>query len=84
MVIYRTALARSLIALTVTTASVQDRDGAKLLFATIQNACQCLTSVWADGAYMGYALAWKICYSLFITTNHAANYDAFWNVYWNV
>jgi len=47
-----------LIALTVTTASVQDRDGAKLLFATIQNACQCLTSVWADGAYSGQLLHW--------------------------
>lgn len=46
------------IALTVTTASVQDRDGAKVLFAKIQNACKRLKIVWADGGYRGELLEW--------------------------
>jgi putative transposase len=47
-----------LIAMTVTNASVQDRDGAKLLFAKILNACKRLKIVWADGGYRGALRQW--------------------------
>jgi putative transposase len=47
-----------LIAMTVTNALVQDRDGAKLLFAKILNACKRLKIVWADGGYRSALLQW--------------------------
>lgn len=47
-----------IIALTVTTASVQDRDGAKLLCAKIQGLCKGLAIVWADGGYRGELVQW--------------------------
>jgi putative transposase len=47
-----------LIAVVITNASVQDRDGAKLLFATILDSCKRLRRVWADGGYRGALLEW--------------------------
>lgn len=42
----------------VHTANVQDRDGAKLVFARAGGECACLQKVWADGGYAGQLVAW--------------------------
>jgi putative transposase len=47
-----------IIALTVTNASVQDRDGAKILFAKLRDGCKRLAIVWADGGYRGELITW--------------------------
>jgi putative transposase len=39
-------------------ASVQDRDGAKLVFEQVQSSFLCLKLVWADGGYAGKLIAW--------------------------
>ncbi len=46
-----------IIAVVVTIASVQDRDGAKLLFADATGQTR-LEKVWADGGYRGKLIAW--------------------------
>jgi hypothetical protein len=40
----------------VTAASVQDRDGAKLVFQALSNSCKHLRLIWADGGYRGRLL----------------------------
>lgn len=45
-----------LLAVVVTAASVQDRDGACLLFARLGWACKKLRLIWVDGAYRGQLL----------------------------
>jgi putative transposase len=47
-----------LLAVIVTAASVQDRDGAKLLFQRLGGACKKLRLVWVDGGYRGQLLDW--------------------------
>ena len=47
-----------LLAVIVTAASVQDRDGAKLLLRQLGGACKKLRRIWADGAYRGQLLTW--------------------------
>ena len=47
-----------LLAVVVTTASVQDRDGARLLFARLGGACKKLRKIWVDGGYRGSLLTW--------------------------
>jgi putative transposase len=42
----------------VTAASVQDRDGAKLLLEVLRHRFSRLRLIWADGAYAGELLAW--------------------------
>jgi putative transposase len=42
----------------VTAASVQDRDGAKLLLALLRHQCSWLRHIWADGAYAGLLVDW--------------------------
>jgi putative transposase len=42
----------------VTAASVQDRDGAKLLLEGLRHQFSRLRLIWADGAYAGDLLAW--------------------------
>ncbi len=42
----------------VTTADVQDRDGAKLVFQRIRNRFPRLQLIWADGGYRGKLIAW--------------------------
>ena len=42
-----------LIAVVVTAASVQDRDGAKRLLGVLRHWCTRLRCIWADGAYAG-------------------------------
>jgi len=46
-----------IIAVVVTVASVQDRDGGKLVFASVGDQPR-LEKVWADGGYRGEFLAW--------------------------
>ncbi len=47
-----------LMAVVVTAASVQDRDGARLLLTRLSGACKKLRRVWVDGAYRGQLLDW--------------------------
>ena len=47
-----------LMAVVVTAASVQDRDGARLLLSRLGGACKKLRLIWVDGAYRGQLLDW--------------------------
>lgn len=47
-----------LMAVVVTAASVQDRDGAKLLISHLPGACKKLRLIWVDGGYRGQLLDW--------------------------
>ncbi len=47
-----------LMTVVVTPASVQDRDGAKLLFSRLGGACKKLRRIWVDGSYRGQLLDW--------------------------
>lgn len=49
-----------LLAVVVTAASVQDRDGAKLLFQRLGGACKKLRLIWVDGGYRGQLLDWVV------------------------
>jgi len=47
-----------IIAVVVTAASVQDRDGAKLILLKIKDSIQRLCLIWADGSYAGKLIDW--------------------------
>jgi putative transposase len=47
-----------LLVVVVTPASVQERDGARLLFARLGGACKKLRRIWVDGGYRGQLLDW--------------------------
>jgi putative transposase len=47
-----------LLAVVVTAASVQDRDGAQLLLTQLGGACKKLRLIWVDGGYRGQLLDW--------------------------
>lgn len=47
-----------LMAVVVTAACVQDRDGAKLLLAGLTDACKEIRKIWVDGGYRGQLLDW--------------------------
>ena len=47
-----------LLAVVVHAASLQDRDGAKLVFEKIKGQCSRLRIIWADGAYAGQLVEW--------------------------
>ena len=49
-----------LIAVEVTAASVQDRDGAKCLWRVLRHGLTRLHCMWADGAYAGFWETWVI------------------------
>jgi putative transposase len=46
------------LAVVVSAASVQDRDGAKLVFQKIKSTFSRLKLIWADGAYAGQLVKW--------------------------
>ena len=46
------------LALVVTAASVQDRDGARLLLVKLKGFCKKLRLIWVDGSYRGELLTW--------------------------
>ncbi len=47
-----------LLVVLVTTAAVQDRDGARLLLTHLPGFCKKLRLIWVDGAYRGQLLDW--------------------------
>lgn len=47
-----------LLGVVVHAASIQDRDGAKLLIEKVRFQLPCLQIVWADGGYAGELVAW--------------------------
>ncbi len=47
-----------LLVVVVTAASVQDRDGAKLVFQRLSGSCKKLRKVWVDGSYRGALIDW--------------------------
>jgi putative transposase len=47
-----------ILAVAVTAASVQDRDGAKHVFAVLRHKFSRLHLIWADQAYAGQLIAW--------------------------
>lgn len=47
-----------LLAVVVTAASIQERDGAKLLFVRLGGAGKKLRRIWVDGGYRGHLLDW--------------------------
>ncbi len=47
-----------LLVVVVTAASVQDRDGAKLIFQRLTGSCKKLRKIWVDGGYRGQLLDW--------------------------
>ena len=47
-----------IIAVVVSGANIQDRDGAKLVFQKIKDKIKRLCLIWADGAYAGELIDW--------------------------
>lgn len=47
-----------MLAIIVTSANVQDRDGARLLLARLDDSAKKLTKIWVDGGYRGVLLEW--------------------------
>lgn len=47
-----------LLVVVVTAASVQDRDGAKLVFQRLSGSCKKLRKFWVDGSYRGALIDW--------------------------
>lgn len=47
-----------LLAVVVTAASLQDRDGARLLLGRLPGHCKKLRKIWVDGGYSGQLVAW--------------------------
>lgn len=47
-----------LLGVVVHSASIQDRDGAKLLFEKVKDKLKSLKLVWADGGYAGKLIEW--------------------------
>ena len=45
-----------LLAVVVTSAAIQDRDGARLLLSRLDGACKKLRLIWVDGGYRGQLL----------------------------
>ncbi len=54
-----------LLAVVVTAASVQDRDGARLLLARLGGGCKKLRRIWVDGGYRGHLLDWVVAHCRF-------------------
>ena len=47
-----------IIAVVVSAANLQDRDGAKLVLGKIKDSIKRLCVIWADGAYAGELIDW--------------------------
>ena len=47
-----------IMAVTVTSAALQDRDGAKILLQHLGGSCKKLRLIWVDGGYRGALLSW--------------------------
>lgn len=57
-----------LMAVIVTAASVQDRDGAKLLLQSLSGSCKKIRRIWVDGGYRGKLLQWVALRFHFVLT----------------
>jgi len=55
-----------LLVVVVTAASVQDRDGARLVFQRLNGACKKLRLIWVDGAYRGQLMVWVASHMHFV------------------
>jgi len=49
-----------LLVVLITTAGVQDRDGARQLLQRMTSACRNLSRIWVDAAYRGELIAWTL------------------------
>ena len=49
-----------ILAVVVTSANIQDRDGARLVLAQLSGACKKLRLIWVDGSYRGKLLDWVL------------------------
>jgi putative transposase len=49
-----------LLALVMTSATLSDVTGARLLFARLSGACRKLRRLWVDGAYHGKLMEWVL------------------------
>lgn len=49
-----------LLVVLITTAGMQDRDGARLLLERMTDACHKLHRIWVDGAYRGELVTWAL------------------------
>ena len=47
-------------------ASLQDRDGARLVFQRLNGVCKKLRLIWVDGAYRGQLMAWVASHLHFV------------------
>ena len=45
-------------AIVVTSASIQDRDGVRLLLQCLEGSCKKLRRIWVDGGYREARLGW--------------------------
>jgi putative transposase len=55
-----------LLVVVVTVASVQDRDGARLVWRRLGGVGKKLRTIWVDGAYRGHLLAWVVAHCQFL------------------
>ncbi len=55
-----------LLAVVVTTASLSDPAGARLLLSRLKGACKKLRRIWVDGAYRGLLLEWVLLHFKFV------------------
>jgi hypothetical protein len=69
-----------LLAVVVTTASVQDRDGARLLLGRPPGGCTKLREIWVDGGYAGQSVDWvaerfAFCLVVVLTPKQRQGYE---------